>query len=373
MKNAPSASGTHRLGALALSVGEGVPGSSAILDELRPLHGSAPGRQLTVRFVRQLPELEDARFYKPVTVGRGNSYQVTHRQLSYQVDFRTDGLDLTVAPHVVEERRLAAALNRWRDWNYLDQDERIAKTFFYEAFDYLVQAAQLNLGQSWLHAGGVERDGKAVLFTGWGGVGKTTATLKLVLERGYRFISDDLAVISSDGCAYRGPKKLQVYGYNLVGEPILARRLMRGRGPLDRTSWNRKLRRAGPSGVRRRTSAEKLLGSERVASEAEISALVLIERGDVRNAVHTDLDTDRFAARSAATVVRELSPFSGTANAYHSAEIDLEAPHLPTVIDLTEKTREIIRRGSTSKPLVQVTLPRSAGPRDVLREVDRYL
>ena len=46
----------------------------------------------------------------------------------------------------------------------------------------------------WVHAGGVERDGKAILFAGPSGNGKSTM-VTLLCERGWRFLSDDIAPI----------------------------------------------------------------------------------------------------------------------------------------------------------------------------------
>lgn len=45
-----------------------------------------------------------------------------------------------------------------------------------------------------IHAGAVERDGRAVLFSGRSGAGKTTLALSL-LQRGFRLLSDDLAIV----------------------------------------------------------------------------------------------------------------------------------------------------------------------------------
>lgn len=49
----------------------------------------------------------------------------------------------------------------------------------------------------WLHSGAVERDGGAVLVSGPSGEGKSTL-VTLLCERGWRFMSDDVAPISMD-------------------------------------------------------------------------------------------------------------------------------------------------------------------------------
>jgi len=49
----------------------------------------------------------------------------------------------------------------------------------------------------WVHAGGVERRRKAILFAGPSGNGKSTM-VTLLCERGWRFLSDDIAPIRMD-------------------------------------------------------------------------------------------------------------------------------------------------------------------------------
>lgn len=49
----------------------------------------------------------------------------------------------------------------------------------------------------WVHAGGVEQGGKAILFAGPSGNGKSTM-VTVLCERGWRFLSDDIAPIRMD-------------------------------------------------------------------------------------------------------------------------------------------------------------------------------
>ena len=50
----------------------------------------------------------------------------------------------------------------------------------------------------WMHAGAAERAGKAILFAGPSGNGKSTM-VTLLCERGWRFLSDDIAPIRMNG------------------------------------------------------------------------------------------------------------------------------------------------------------------------------
>ncbi len=59
-----------------------------------------------------------------------------------------------------------------------------------------------------LHSACMEVDGKAVLLSAQTDTGKTSTVIKLVRERGYRFLSDDMTIISPDGYAISYPKPM---------------------------------------------------------------------------------------------------------------------------------------------------------------------
>jgi len=60
-----------------------------------------------------------------------------------------------------------------------------------------------------LHAGAVERDGRAVIVLAPSGGGKTTTALAL-LRRGWRLLSDDFAVVGADGVVHPFPRRLNL-------------------------------------------------------------------------------------------------------------------------------------------------------------------
>jgi HprK-related kinase B len=82
----------------------------------------------------------------------------------------------------------------------------------------------LTRGYVMLHASAVARDGRAIVFAGVPGAGKSTAALHLV-EAGWRFVSNDrvLARADEDDVDVRGyPKQPRVNPGTLVGHPRLA-------------------------------------------------------------------------------------------------------------------------------------------------------
>jgi hypothetical protein len=77
-----------------------------------------------------------------------------------------------------------------------DRELAAPLSFLFESIraevSYCFIAARRDL--MWMHAGAVERDGRAVVFAGPSGNGKSTM-VTLLCERGWRFLSDDIAPV----------------------------------------------------------------------------------------------------------------------------------------------------------------------------------
>lgn len=82
--------------------------------------------------------------------------------------------------------------------------------------------------KTWLHAGAVEKNGKAFVFTGEGGVGKTSSVLNLI-KNGFNYLSDDLLLVNCDGFAFPIPRRVHIFDYNLNDKDIAKRALGRKR------------------------------------------------------------------------------------------------------------------------------------------------
>jgi hypothetical protein len=248
---------------------------------------------------------------------------------------------------------------RARDWTFLSGEEIRAKNFMYGVFDYLTQVAQLDLGQSYFHASSVEREGEGTAIVAWGGIGKTSAALKLITEHGFRFLSDDLGLVDDAGTLWRTPKRLQVYAYNVAGEERLRSMLLDGRSALDRAAWAWKLRRRGPKGVRRRVSAEQLFGAASVADRAALRRVFCLERGDAREFDAREISADELARRAAEVAMQEIEPFGLVSRALHSGHL---APLLPTQDEVSAGTRAVLRRAFEGIPILNVRIPAGASP-----------
>ncbi|MEM2507512.1 MAG: hypothetical protein QXF61_10775 [Nitrososphaeria archaeon] len=76
-------------------------------------------------------------------------------------------------------------------------------------------------GLSLVHAGGVSRDNKAILFVGFGGSGKTSLVLR-ALEIGFKLLGDD-HVILDKGKVLPFPTAISLFKYNVPTKSIWAK------------------------------------------------------------------------------------------------------------------------------------------------------
>ncbi|HEY9514844.1 MAG TPA: hypothetical protein VIQ74_04115 [Gemmatimonadaceae bacterium] len=364
----------YRLGRLPFVFSGSGACADYLRDELASLRELATGDAspvaplLAFHFVDALPPLADYTATRPVYATEG-SFRVAYNGLTYDVgcpDHAGGAESATAALRVAvcaEDRgrryRLLPAFYRACDWNYLSVDEIHGKDFMYGVFDYLTHITQLSLGQSYIHASSLERDGQGTALVAWGGIGKTSAALKLITEHGFRFLSDDLGLVDDAGTIWRTPKRLQVYAYNLAGEERLRSMLLSGRSVLDRASWAWHLGRHGPKRARRRVSAEELFGSASVACSAPLARAYCLERGDARDFEATRISTEEMCRRAAEVVMHEIEPFGLLSRALHSGH---HHPILPTQDQVVDATRTVLERAFRGVPVWSIRIPLAAPP-----------
>ena len=72
-------------------------------------------------------------------------------------------------------------------------------------------------GYAPIHAGCVSCGDKAILISGMGSTGKTSTVLSLLDAEYYKFMADDMTIVSRDGKAYSYPEKVGVSFQTLTG------------------------------------------------------------------------------------------------------------------------------------------------------------
>jgi hypothetical protein len=340
-----------------------------LYDELKSIEINEDKRPaLVFRFGKVSKNLENGIYVSPVIctekemlyAGGGFSYRVTEENGVLTVDIQSNA--------IVGRRKMFPMIAKIRDWNFLLPEQQLAKNFMYDVFDYLTQIQNLDIGQSYVHASSFTRDNRTVAVAAWGGVGKTTSMLKLVAEDNWKFLSDDLGIIDEEGFIYRSPKKMQIYAYNVNGQPTLRKMLLNGRAMVDMLNWYYRKARFGIKKVRRRVSAEELF-KDKVGVSARLTDVFFIERAAVGDFESYPISTDELAAKAAWTVMSEIDPYHKIAAAIYSVQSNSIIPPYEQVFN---KTRKVLAQAFSSTSPILIQIPVSASP-DQLADFFRKL
>jgi hypothetical protein len=343
----------------------------SLVEELASIEVSPDGEELiSFHFSEDNKTIPGGVYVSPV-VASNSAFAYKGDGFSYKVEKKGVKLEMLIESNKLNWKAANfPQLSRVRDWNFLLPSEQIAKNFMYNIFDYVTQILNVQVNQSYFHASSFEKDGRGVAIVAWGGIGKTTAMLKLVSEDNWKFLSDDLGLIDSEGIIYRSPKKLQIYAYNLVNQPVLKNLLLTGRGLLDRMNWHYKLKKNGIKGARRRDSAERLFTSELIGTKAKLTDVFFIERADVPQFSSTPLNIPELARRASATVMSEIEPFHRITSAIHSIQENAIIPNYNTMYAATNDI--LLKAFARTQPKL-IKIPLQAGPDELANYLRKQL
>lgn len=370
MKNAAK---KFQLGKVVFTISGESPAAKHFMDEFQPVAYSGETKaQLSIQFVNSLPRLNPA--VKATTLAASEN-AIRHDSPAFShLYIELDGaFSLYIEPHPIKwiKMVLPELLVRLREPSHLSPHEALAKAVLYDAFDYVFQNLQLQFDQSFIHASSVSKSDQALLFPAWGGVGKTTSLLKLMKHKHYEFLSDDLAIIDSSGQMYQNPKKIQIYAYNMIGEPWLQDAVLAGRSRTDLLAWQLRLKRFGPQGVRRRIYAGELFDHQLVAKQANVSQVVYLERSSTDEFAAVNLSAESLAEKVAYVLPHELSPYTEITSFYKSSFPNGKLLHGPD--EMIEQARRVVKNAVTNRAITLLKIPLSAKPEDIYSKLTSLL
>lgn len=246
---------------------------------------------------------------------------------------------------------------KFKDWTFADYRDKVAKNLVYDVFEPIWQARMLKTGASFLHAGSVSVNGHGVALTGWGGAGKTSATSTLIRQSDeINFLSDDLAIITSQGELYPYYKSSVIYPYNTEGQIISESEFLSGFS--DRLQWKIHKWRGGKKGVRRRIPPKTLFGEQLGSpSPVELDKVVYLSREKRDTLDHESVTSEELARRSTAVILDELDwliEYSSTVRAAGSMSID--------PCEIIQKTKSIYQESFDEAETVLLRIPMNTPP-----------
>jgi len=124
------------------------------------------------------------------------------------------------------------------------------------------------------------KSGKVHVIGGTGGVGKTSMELLFCKKDDYSFISDDIAVVDSDGFIYPNLSYPKIYAYNVADDKEFEKIVLSNDNMMGKFQWFfiKKLR--GEKRVRRRLSPVKLYDTIE-KEKVTISEYIVLSRNNL--------------------------------------------------------------------------------------------
>ena len=110
-------------------------------------------------------------------------------------------------------------------------------TFYYRIFLLFTQIWNVENNCSYVHASSIEVNGESILFTADSGVGKSSLLFKLSQDDSFKFIADDLTIISDQAESYYQGRCLSVKPYHLSFYNFLADRLSLLMTRMQKLQW----------------------------------------------------------------------------------------------------------------------------------------
>ena len=115
--------------------------------------------------------------------------------------------------------------------------EQQITTFYYRIFLIFTQIWNVENNCSYVHASAVEVNEKSILFTADSGVGKSSLLFKLSQDSNFKFIADDLTIISDQAESYYQGRCLSVKPYHLNFYNFLTDRLSLLMSRMQKLQW----------------------------------------------------------------------------------------------------------------------------------------
>ena len=202
-------------------------------------------------------------------------------------------------------------------------------TFYYRIFLLFTQIWNVENNCSYVHASAIEIDGESILFTADSGVGKSSLLFKLSQDSNFKFIADDLTIISDQADSYYQGRCLSVKPYHLDFYNFLTDRLGLLMSRMHKIQWkflkdNRLNYRLSPNDLFTSISEKSKIKSiiHICNHDKDTFEIKNITSAELMNFTIPILTNELFLANHKLNTLASLpfSPFQSTAKIYAASE-----------------------------------------------------
>jgi hypothetical protein len=202
-------------------------------------------------------------------------------------------------------------------------------TFYYRIFLLFTQIWNVENNCSYVHASAIEVNGESILFTADSGVGKSSLLFKLSQDDNFKFIADDLTIISNQSESYYQGRCLSVKPYHLSFYNFLADKLGLFMSRMQKLQWkflkdNRLTYRISPNdlfaSVSKKSKIKRII--HLCNHDKDIFEIKNITSEELINFTIPILTNELFLANHKLNTLASLpfSPFKSTSKIYAASE-----------------------------------------------------
>jgi len=207
----------------------------------------------------------------------------------------------------IQKKGFVTYLKKLNNIEYKSIDERISQ-ILYELV--LVPSVYFDSDKILVHSSAFKnKNNKAVLIGGTGGVGKTSLEIELCMNRNHSFIADDISVVDLESNVYPNLSFPKIYSYNLENNKKLENYLFKDSGILDKFAWEFKKTLFGPAGVRRSISPLEAYGQYQ-KNKIKLDKYYILFKKDVKKISIEKIDEKQASEMTLSIIQSEYSDFN---------------------------------------------------------------
>lgn len=250
-------------------------------------------------------------------------------------------------------------------------DEFVDSIMNYEVFWYIFAVILMRQDKIFVHSSMIERNGNALVLAGTGGCGKTSTLLKLMEQKGYKYLGEDFGVLGCDGIAYYTPKKMAIYQSDAkYGNPDVMKAL--NELPVrERLQW--KFLIALGKNPRYRFTPQQLFGDSRIERQGEIRTIVYMSRVSGKNVFRASADQSELCTKIRHATFRELKELAEILNNIRAVGDKSVRKFYPELSQIECQYEHLLKKILSNKTTGMLNVPLKVSPDEIAENiVDEY-
>lgn len=269
------------------------------------------------------------------------------------------------APSVSVWKKIRHFLKKWSKYHFLygsTLSQMHAKKIMYGVIEPILLAEFSARRKTLIHCSTVvSGSGEALMFPAWGGVGKTSL-MSYYLLNGWKYLCDDIAVLSDDGTLYHYPLPMHIYGYHKYVCQDMYRRLYDGMNAKERFIWDLSMKLKKSDAMSRWVTPEQIYGRENIAMKAGLKAVIHMQRSSESSPIEFHPCPAADAARYTAGTIQNEIPDILKLTSHPNAAAGL--PCFPDTERTLHSLKETAEKAFSGAEVYEMILGRKTTPEE---------